>query len=184
MKKTLVVLAHPSIEKSSIANKIIIEKIKALESVKIKDLYSEYPTFKFNIESEQAALIEAESIIFQFPFYWYSVPGILKEWMDQVLTHGFAFGSTGDKLKGKQFLVSTTIGGPADAYREEGSNNFPINDLLKPLQQMANLTGMKYNTPLVSHGMIYVPSVYNKKEEVEQRAKNHAQRLQEYITTS
>jgi putative NADPH-quinone reductase len=184
MKKTLVVLAHPSIEKSSIANKIIIEKIRTIKGVKIKDLYSEYPTFKFDIEAEQAALIDAESIVFQFPFYWYSVPGILKEWMDQVLTHGFAFGATGDKLKGKQFLVSTTIGGPADAYREGGNNNFPINDLLKPLQQMTNLTGMKYNTPIVSHNMIYVPGIYNKKDEVEQRAKNHAQRLYEYIAAS
>jgi len=184
MKKTVVVLAHPSIEKRSLANKIIIEKIRVLEGVKIKNLYSEYPSFKFNIEAEQAALIEAESIIFQFPFYWYGVPGILKEWIDQVFTYGFAFGSTGDQLKGKQFLVSTTVGGPEDAYKAGGNNNFPINDLLKPLQQMANLTGMKYNTPIVSHSMIFVPGVYNKKEEVEQRAREHAARLANYIAVS
>jgi glutathione-regulated potassium-efflux system ancillary protein KefG len=184
MKKTLVILAHPNIEKKSIANKIIIERIRTIEGVKIKDLYRECPSFKFNIEAEQAALIETESIIFQFPFYWYSVPGILKEWMDQVLTYGFAYGSAGDKLKGKQFLVSTTIGGPEDAYRTGGYNSFSINDLLKPLRQMANLSGMKYNAPLVSHNMIYVPGVYNKKEEVEQRASDHAQRLYDYIAAS
>ena len=165
-------------------DKIIIKKIKTLEGVKIKDLYQECPTFKFNIEVEQAALVDAELIIFQFPFYWYGVPGILKEWMDQVFSHGFAFGSTGDKLKGKQFLVSTTVGGPEDSYTAGGYNNFPIIDLLKPLQQMANLTGMKYNIPFVSHNMIYVPGVYNKKEEVEQRAKEHAQRLYDYIAAS
>jgi putative NADPH-quinone reductase len=152
--------------------------------MKIKDLYREYPSFKFNIEMEQSALIDAESIIFQFPFYWYSVPGILKEWLDQVFTYGFAFGSTGDKLKGKQFIVSTTIGGPADAYQAGGFNNFPINDLLKPLQQMANLTGRQYNSPLISHNMIYIPGVYNRKEEVEQRARTHAQQLYNYITAS
>ena len=184
MKKTLVVLAHPGIQKTSIANKIIIEKVRFLERVKIKDLYKECPSFKFNIEMEQAALIDSESIIFQFPFYWYGVPGILKEWMDQVFTYGFAFGSTGDKLTGKQFLVSTTVGGPEDAYRSGGYNNFPISDLLKPLQQMANLTGMRYNTPIVSHSMIYVPGVYNKKEEVEQRAREHGARLADYISVS
>jgi putative NADPH-quinone reductase len=184
MKKTLVVLAHPDVEKRSIANKIIIEKIKTLKGVFIKDLYSECPSFKFSIEAEQASLIDAELIILQFPFYWYGVPGILKEWIDQVFTYGFAFGSTGDKLKGKQLLVSTTIGGPEDAYRAGGFNNFPINDLLKPLQQMANLTGMIYNTPVVSHNMIYVPGVYNKKEEVEQRAAEHARRLYNYIAAS
>ena len=184
MKKTLVVLAHPNFNKTSIANKIIIDKIKNLEGVKIKDLYRECPTFKFNIEAEQAALIDTESIIFQFPFYWYGVPGILKEWIDQVFTYGFAFGSTGDKLKGKQFLVSTTIGGPEDAYKEGGHNNFPVIDLLKPLQQMAHLTGMQYNIPLISHNMIYVPGVYNKKEEVEQKAREHAQQLYDYIAAS
>jgi len=39
MKKTLVVLAHPDVEKKSIANKIIVERIKALASLKINDLY-------------------------------------------------------------------------------------------------------------------------------------------------
>ena len=39
MKKTVVVLAHPSIERRSLANKIIIEKIKTLEGVKIKYFY-------------------------------------------------------------------------------------------------------------------------------------------------
>lgn len=184
MKKTLVVLAHPNFEKQSLANKIIIEKVKTISGVKIKDLYAECPSFKFDIEAEQTALNEAESIIFQYPFYWYGVPGILKEWMDQVFTYGFAFGSTGDKLKGKQFLVSTTVGGPEDAYRAGGYNNFPMNDLLKPLQQMANLTGMRYNTPIVSHAMIYVPGVYNKKEEVEQRAGEHGARLADYISVS
>jgi glutathione-regulated potassium-efflux system ancillary protein KefG len=184
MKKTLVVLAHPSMGEKSIANKIIIEKIRAIKGVRIKDLYQNYSSFQFNVEAEQAALIEAESIIFQFPFYWYSVPGILKEWLDQVFTYGFAYGSTGNKLKGKQFLVSMTVGGPEDAYRAGGYNNFPIHDFLKPLQQMANLTGMKYNTSLVSYNMIYVSDVYNKKEEVEKRAREHAERLYKYITAS
>ena len=84
-------------------------------------------------------------------------------------------------MKGKQFLVSTTIGGPEDAYGEGGYNNFSIDDLLKPLRQTANLSGMHYNTPIVSFNMIYIPDVYNKKEEVEQRARDHAEKLYRYI---
>ena len=182
--KTLVVLAHPSIGERSLANRIIIERIRPIKGVTIKDLYKECPTFRFDIEAEHKALLAAGSIVFQFPFYWYSVPGILKEWLDQVFTYGFAFGSAGDKLKGKQFLVSTTIGGPEDAYREGGFNNYSIDDLLKPLRQTANLSGMRYNTPIVSHSMIYIPDVYNKKEEVEQRARIHADRLFQFIVQS
>ncbi len=179
--KTLVVLAHPSLKEKSIANRIIVERIRSIEEVTIKDLYAECPSFKFNIDAEQKTLVNAESIILQFPFYWYSVPGILKEWIDQVFTYGFAFGSTGDKLKGKQFLVSTTIGGPEEAYAEGGYNNFTINELLKPLEQTANLSGMQYNPPIISHNMIYIPNVYNKQEEVEQRAVEHAEKLYKYI---
>jgi putative NADPH-quinone reductase len=130
----------------------------------------------------QRGLRKADSVVFQFPFYWYSVPGILKEWMDQVLTYGFAYGSTGDKLKGKHFLVSTTIGGPADAYCESGYNNFTIGELLKPLRQMSNLTSMVYHRPIVSHGMIFIPNVYNTKEAVEERAREHAEKLHRFIT--
>ena len=179
--KTLVILAHPNLREGSLANRIIIEKVRTIPQVMIKDLYQECPTFRFNIEAEQQALRSADSVIFQFPFYWYSVPGILKEWMDQVLTYGFAYGSTGDKLRGKDFLVSTTVGGPADAYCEGGYNNFTINELLKPLRQMSNLTGLRYHRPIVSHGMIFIPNVYNTREEVEERARQHAEKLHSYI---
>jgi glutathione-regulated potassium-efflux system ancillary protein KefG len=179
--KTLVVLAHPSLNEKSLANRIIVERIRPLAGVTVKDLYKECPSFTFDVEAEQGALLAAGSIVFQFPLYWYSVPGMLKEWLDQVFTYGFAYGSTGDKLKGKQFLVSTTVGGPEDAYREGGYNNYTIDELLKPLRQTANLSGMRYQTPIVSHNMIYIPGVYNKKEEVEQRARDHAERLARYI---
>jgi putative NADPH-quinone reductase len=179
--KTLVVLAHPSLSEKSLANRIIVERVRPLPHVTIKDLYRESPGFRFDITAEQAALRGADSVIFQFPFYWYSVPGILKEWLDQVFTYGFAYGSTGDKLRGKHFLVSTTVGGPADAYCESGYNNFTIDELLKPLRQMANLTGLRYHRPIVSHGMIFIPGVYNTREEVEERARAHADRLARHI---
>jgi glutathione-regulated potassium-efflux system ancillary protein KefG len=182
--KTLVVLAHPSIGERSLANRIIVERIRPLEGVTIKDLYKECPSFKFDVEAEHKALLAAESIIFQYPFYWYSVPGMLKEWLDQVFTYGFAYGSAGDKLKGKRFLVSTTVGGPEDAYREGGYNNYSIDDLLTPLHQTANLSGLQYNTPIVSYNMIYIPGVYNKKDEVEQRARDHAEKLYRFIVRS
>ena len=109
------------------------------------------------------------------------MPGIFEEWLDQVFTYGFAYGATGGKLQGKQTLVSTTRGGPADACRAGGYNNFTIDELLKPLRQTENLAGMHFNAPIVSHDMISVPGVCNRKEEVEQRAREHAERLCQHI---
>jgi len=179
---TLVIVAHPSLNQASIANRVIVDTIRALPDVTIKNLQEDYPSFRFDVEDEQSALRKADSVVFQYPFYWYNVPGILKEWMDQVLTYGFAYGSSGDKLKGKHFLISTTVGGPSDSYCEGGYNNFTIAELLKPLRQMCNLTGMVFHRPIVSHGMIFIPGVYNTREEVEGRAREHAERLSRYIT--
>lgn len=30
-------------------------------------------------------------LLWQFPLYWFSVPAIMKGWIDRVLTQGFAF---------------------------------------------------------------------------------------------
>lgn len=179
--KALIILAHPDIEGRSIANKIIVDRVKDVPGVEVRDLYRMYPDFNIDVESEQAALISADMIIFQFPFYWYGMPGMLKEWMDRVFVYGFAFGSEGVKCKGKQFLVSTTVGAPADAYREGGNNNFTIPEFLRPLEQAANLSGMVFNPHLFTHDMIYIPDVYNKKEDVERRAREHAEKLVAFI---
>ncbi|XP_041488538.1 ribosyldihydronicotinamide dehydrogenase [quinone] isoform X3 [Microtus oregoni] len=44
-----------------------------------------------DILEEQRKVKEADLVIFQFPLYWFSVPAILKGWMDRVLCQGFAF---------------------------------------------------------------------------------------------
>jgi putative NADPH-quinone reductase len=177
----LVILAHPDLENGSTANRVIIDTLSEAENVEIRDLYKMYPTFEIDVESEQQALINADVIVFQFPFFWYSVPGMLKEWLDKVFAYGFAYGSTGDKLKGKEFLISTTVGGQENEYQEGGENNFTLPELLKPLQQTAIMAGMKFNKPLISYNMIYIPGVYNEKEDVEQRAQEHVSKLLEEL---
>ncbi|MBN2802962.1 MAG: NAD(P)H-dependent oxidoreductase [Deltaproteobacteria bacterium] len=177
MKNVLVISGHPNLKERSLTNKVIVDQLEVQEGVTVRDIKSLYPDFKIDVKAEQAALLKADTIVLQFPFHWYSVPGILKEWIDRVLEYGFAYGSTGDKLKGKNLLISTTIGGPEDAYSSEGYNNYKIDDLLKPLIQTANLCGLKLHEPIVTHGMIYIPGVYGEAEDVKQKAEEHAERL-------
>jgi hypothetical protein len=98
------------------------------------------------------------------------VPAILKVWFDEVFCFNFAFGPEGDKLKGKNFLLSFTIGGPADAYTPLGYNHFRVEEFTKPMEQTAYLAQMNYLAPVYEHGMVYIPGVYNTKEAVEERA--------------
>jgi glutathione-regulated potassium-efflux system ancillary protein KefF len=181
MKKTLIILGHPDVKGGSIANKVIVNRLEELENIEIRNLAKLYPDFKIDTAAEQDSLLKADLICFQFPFYWYSVPAILKSWQDQVLAYGFAYGSDGDKLNGKDFLISTTIGGPEESYCKDGYNNFRISELLRPLEQMANLTGMKFNEPIISHNMIYIPGIYNEEKDILARANEHAEKLVNFI---
>lgn len=180
--KVLVVLAHPDLKKS-IANNIIIKQIKGIKEVEIIDLYKKYPDFKIDVEAEQKAVDESHLIVFQFPFYWYSVPSLLKEWLDKVFAYDYAYGPNGHMLEGKEFLISTTVGGPSDSYKEGGYNNFTIEELLRPLEQTAKLSNMVFSTPMVSHDTFYVEGGHNKKEDVEYEARAHARRLFNFITS-
>lgn len=101
MSKIVVISGHPDLEQSH-TNRIILDSLQtSLNDVEVRYLDRLYPDFKIDIEAEQKALLPAETIVLQFPFYWYSVPAILKKWIDDVFSYNFAYGSKGDKLQGK-----------------------------------------------------------------------------------
>ncbi|MFM2590433.1 NAD(P)H-dependent oxidoreductase [Vibrio sp. TBV020] len=177
MSKVVVISGHPNLE-SSYTNKVILEQLKEkIESIDIRRLDDMYPDYQIDVEQEQNALLDADVVVLQFPFYWYSMPALLKKWVDDVMAFNFAYGPEGDKLKGKALIISTTIGGPAESYDPLGYNHFTIEQLLYPIQQTAYLAGMNYQKPIYTNGMVYIPGVYNTQEGVEAKAVEHAERL-------
>ena len=151
MKKILVLFAHPSLHRSEV-NLPLFKAAKKIDHVEVVDLYGEYPTYHIDIDKEQRRLLEHDIIIFQFPLYWYSTPSILKEWQDLVLEYGFAYGEQGQALKNKYFMCVISAGSKENAYQADGMNRSSIRDLLLPLAQMANLTGMVYLAPFTLFG--------------------------------
>jgi len=151
MKKILILFAHPAFHKSRI-NKRLIREVSDLDNVTINNLYEKYPDFFIDVEVEQKLLIEHDIIVWHHPFYWYSAPAIIKEWMDLVLEHGFAYGMHGRALEGKWAIASISTGGRQEVYSKTGSNHFTINEFLAPFKQSANLCRMKYLPPFVIHG--------------------------------
>ena len=93
-------------------------------------------------------------IIFQHPLFWYSTPALIKEWIDLVLQHGFAFGTGGDKLTGKIMMNVTSAAGPEDAYTPNGYQYFPLRTFLTPLEQTARLCHMSYSAPYVLYSSL------------------------------
>ncbi|MFS8184508.1 NAD(P)H-dependent oxidoreductase [Pseudovibrio denitrificans] len=150
--KTLVLTAHPDLSTSRI-NRKWFETFAETDGITLLDLTRlGGPTLTFNVSEQQDFLLAHDRIVFQFPLYWYSAPPVLKAWMDQVLTYGFAYGPSGNKLAGKELVLATSTGGPEDSYHAGGYNNFSMDELLKPFQQTALLTGMTYLRPFVFHG--------------------------------
>ena len=183
MSRTLIISGHPNLAESN-TNTLIIERLTSeLEDVEVRYLDRLYPDFNIDVKAEQQALITADTVVLQFPFYWYSTPALLKKWLDDVFSYNFAYGAQGDKLKDKNLILSFTVGGPKEAYDPLGYNHFTIEQLIHPLQQTAYLAGMKYCTPVYTHQMVYIPGVYNDLSEVQARAHNHADRLLAQVNT-
>ncbi|GAB2552431.1 NAD(P)H-dependent oxidoreductase [Nocardia heshunensis] len=111
-------------------------------------------TLSADVRGEHDKLLWADTVIFQFPLWWYTMPAILKGWVDRVFTYNFAYGvgehndmKYGERfgegtLAGRRALLSVTVGGPESHYTARGING-PIDDLLFPIQ----------------HGILYYPGI-------------------------
>jgi glutathione-regulated potassium-efflux system ancillary protein KefG len=130
----------------------MIAAVKDLDGITFHDLYETYPDFFIDIQKEQRLLLKHDIIVWHHPFYWYSAPALLKEWMDLVLEHGFAYGMHGRELEGKKVLSVISTGGQKAVYSVEGRNKYTINQFLVPYRQSANLCRMDYLPPFVVHG--------------------------------
>ncbi len=173
MKNTLMILAHPNLE-ASIGNKIISESVAQFSNAEVRDLTKLYPDFKINVEAEQQALLKADLIIFQYPLYWLATPAILKEWIDKVLTYGFAFGEGSYNLEGKKIMCSYTTGSSKDGY----TSDF-IKQTVFPFQGTADFCKMEYLTTMTCHGIMYMPGA--DKTPLEEIAKEYSGRLTAFI---
>jgi glutathione-regulated potassium-efflux system ancillary protein KefG len=151
MARLLVLFAHPALEKSRVHQRLV-RLVPELPGLTFHDLYEAYPDFDIDVAREQQLLLDHDLVVVQHPFYWYSVPPILKQWIDLVLEHGWAYGSQGNALRGKRWLHLLSAGGGASAYHHEGYNRFTVRELLAPLEQTARLCKMEFLPPYVIHG--------------------------------
>jgi glutathione-regulated potassium-efflux system ancillary protein KefG len=155
MPRTLVLFAHPALEKSRVHRRLV-RGLPALAArtpgLTFHDLYEAYPDFDVDVAAEQARLAAHDLVVVQHPFYWYSAPALLKQWIDLVLEHGWAYGSRGRALDGKRWLTVLTLGGGAQAYCRGGYNRFTVRELLTPFEQTARLCRMRFLPPYAVFG--------------------------------
>jgi len=149
--KILILFAHPRFE-SSANNFLLVQQVPAIPEITFHDLYERYPDFNIDTEKEKQLLAGHDIIIWHHPFYWYSAPPLLKQWIDLVLEFGWAYGPGGNALEGKVLFNCITVGGPRSAYSKDGYNRFTLSELLTPYEQIAFLCKMTWLPPFAMHG--------------------------------
>jgi len=94
-----------------------------------------------DVEEEQRKLLAADALLMLFPLWWYSMPAIMKGWVDRVWAYGLAYGyrDAGNRYRygeggfaGKRALLGVAVGGPAIDYGPRGING-PLDQLLFPI---------------------------------------------------
>ncbi|WP_377295918.1 NAD(P)H-dependent oxidoreductase [Rhizobium sp. SGZ-381] len=131
---SLIVIAHP--EALSYTHAVAEQVIAGLQedpqnTVEIADLTAEgfdprytgadYRAFRDGMVlpadtvAEQARIDRADLLILIFPVYWWSMPAILKGWIDRVFTNGWAYidaeGEQTTRLLGRLAVQTVAVGG-------------------------------------------------------------------------
>jgi glutathione-regulated potassium-efflux system ancillary protein KefF len=153
----LVITAHPQLEHSRVNRQMMRAAARltappASGAVVVRDLYTLYPDYLIDVGAEQALLAQASLVVWQHPIHWYSMPPLMKLWVDDVLTFGWAYGPGGTALRGKDLWLVASTGGPEDSYHPESYNRYFFDAFLPPYEQTAALCGMRFLPPLLLHG--------------------------------
>ena len=123
----------------------------------LEELYAtEQHGFDELIELEIRKLEWCDMMIWQFPLWWFSVPAILKGWVDRVFAMGRVYGQgriyQNGVFKGKKALLSFTTGGAAADYKPDGFNG-DLYGMLRPLHRgVLEFTGFSVLEPHVVYG--------------------------------
>ncbi|HCT5553327.1 NAD(P)H-dependent oxidoreductase [Acinetobacter baumannii] len=174
----LLILAHPYYTQS-IANKTIVnELIKTYPDLEVRDIFQLYPDYKIDVSAEQEALLRHDTIILQYPMFWFNMPAILKLWFDEVFTYQFAYGSQGDKLKDKKVIISMTVGQKEADMVNERENL--IDSFLKAVQYSIQYTQMQLSATYLLYDVS--PLSGNPETKIKLEAVEHSHKVLKHLT--
>jgi NAD(P)H dehydrogenase (quinone) len=116
--------------------------------------------FAPDLEEELRRVESCDLMIWQFPLWWFGLPGILKGWVDRVFAMGRTYGGErfyeNGVFKGKRALLSVTTGGPEPVYQKGGWNG-DIDAILRPIQRgILRFTGWDVLAPNIAYAPVRV----------------------------
>ena len=137
--RVYVLAAHPNWRESRV-NRLLLEAAAAVAGVQVADLYGRYPDYDIDVKREQAQAEAAQLLVLLHPIQWYSMPALMKLWLDEVLRYGWAYGRAARRC------TARTCGWwppPAalSSYHPQGYNRYFFDAFLPPYEQTAHLCG-------------------------------------------
>ena len=114
-----------------------------------------------DIAIEIAKLQKADLLILNFPLFWFSVPAIMKGWIDRVLISGVCYGGMRfydqGGLKGKKALVTLTLGGREHMFGENAIHGELVDGMLRPLLRgTLAYVGLEVLPPFIGYHVPYI----------------------------
>ncbi|MBA4752218.1 MAG: NAD(P)H-dependent oxidoreductase [Sphingopyxis sp.] len=152
MSKTLILMFHPDPEKS-VANAALARAAAEVDGVEVVDMAAAYPDRRIDLMTDGAVeaqrLLSADRIVFQFPVQWYSVPSLMKDWIDAVFTRiYYVFAeSEGDRLEGTPLMIAATAGNTPENYQPGGGVAISLEEIFTPLRATAVRAGLPWHPP-------------------------------------
>ena len=141
MKKTLVLFAHPFFEYST-SNVELVKVYRNQDHLEFKDLYEEFADFHITTFRERKRIREFERLVFHFPLIWFSIPPLLKLWIDEVFDMTWS-PEVNHPLQNKDAVIIVTVGGKEINYTENGLYKTTITELLQSLTLSLNVNNIK-----------------------------------------
>jgi NAD(P)H dehydrogenase (quinone) len=110
-----------------------------------------------SVKAHLDLLLAADLLVLSFPLWWFSLPAILKGWVDRVFVMGATFG--GDyglfddaALAGKRAMLLLTTGGSRESFQPGGSLG-PMEDFLFHIHHgMLEFVGYRVLDPVITYG--------------------------------
>lgn len=167
---TRIFLFHPHMDQSRVNKALATAAQNA--GIEVRDIYALYPDFKIDVEQERQVLADTDRIVFQFPFYWYSSPALMKQYEDDVFTGDWAYNG-GNAIKNHEWLLAISTGSPKSAYQRDGRHFYLGPELLRPYQATNHLIQTKFCVPFISY-----KESYQTDEDLQRRAQAYVEYLQ------
>jgi NAD(P)H dehydrogenase (quinone) len=125
----------------------------------------DHKNMEADILLEQEKLEWCDTLILQFPLWWFSTPAIMKGWMDRVFTKGFSYDENRwfetSPLFGRKAMLALTTAAPQSSFTDSGING-DIETLLKPIHHSLHFVGFATVKPFIAY------EIYNADENKKQ----------------